>query len=366
MNELNNDVGDDEIDNEFIDPELIFYSTNTRGGEQLIYLNKVYQIKRNSITLNGNYRIDWQCKDRKICRGIHMIRSYRINPNIQQDFNVTWLDVDHQLNCHTDASTIVVEQCKKDLIDRIGSIGNMNEIVSRQLVHETVLREYGNIELHPEVPPGLVLPTFYNMHTIYSRVARINRPVVPEINEIERFLIPDRYALITVDNVQQRFVLHRQTAMNEETDELNAFMVLGTDLFFNSLLNSTFVSGDGTFRIAPYPFKQLYTFNFFQYRVNTRKMFCGIYVLMTHKSTFLYKLVIEWMVHYALQNDIHILWQNMMSDFEMAVKNALEEIFHKRLVWNGCYFHFSQAIQRKIQTIGLSTEYRDKNTLFSI
>jgi hypothetical protein len=85
MNELNHDIDDDAIDNEFIDPELIFYSTSTRGGEQLIYLNKVYQIKRNTLTLNGNYRnyrIDWQCKDRKICCGIPMIRSYRINPNI--------------------------------------------------------------------------------------------------------------------------------------------------------------------------------------------------------------------------------------------------------------------------------------------
>ena len=60
MNELDHDIDDDAIANEFIDPELIFYR------EQLIYLNKVYQIKRNTLTINGNYRIDWQCKDRKI------------------------------------------------------------------------------------------------------------------------------------------------------------------------------------------------------------------------------------------------------------------------------------------------------------
>ena len=180
MNELNNDIDDDAIANEYIDPDLIFYSTSTRGGEQLINLNKVYQIKRNILTLNGNYRIDWQCKDRKICRGIPMIRSFRLNPNIQQDFNVQWLGINHEFNCHTDASTIVIEKCKKDLIERIGTITNLNELVSRQQVHEAVLREYENIELHPEVPSGLVLPTFYNMHTIYSRVTRINRPVVQE------------------------------------------------------------------------------------------------------------------------------------------------------------------------------------------
>ena len=84
MNELNHDIDDDAIANEFIDPELILYSSSTRGGEQFIYLSKVYQIKRNALNLNDNYRIDWQFNDRKICRGIPMIRSF---PNIQQDFN---------------------------------------------------------------------------------------------------------------------------------------------------------------------------------------------------------------------------------------------------------------------------------------
>jgi len=170
MNELNDNIADNDDDDEFIDPDLLSYSTSTRGGEQLIYLNKVYQIKRISLTHNGNYKIIWQCKDHAMCRGIPMIQSFRLDPLVQQDYDVQWLGINHQFNCHTNATSIVIEQCKKDLIERIGTIANMNEIVSRQQVHETLLRQYENIELHPEVPPGLVLPTFYNMHTIYSRV----------------------------------------------------------------------------------------------------------------------------------------------------------------------------------------------------
>ena len=40
-----------------IDPKLISYSTTTRGGEQMIYLNKVYQIKKKIETLHGYFRI---------------------------------------------------------------------------------------------------------------------------------------------------------------------------------------------------------------------------------------------------------------------------------------------------------------------
>jgi len=37
MNELNDNIADVD-DDEFIDPDLLCYSTSTRGGEQLIYL----------------------------------------------------------------------------------------------------------------------------------------------------------------------------------------------------------------------------------------------------------------------------------------------------------------------------------------
>ena len=69
---------------------------------------------------------------------------------------------------------------------------------SRQTVHDTVLTEYGNNELHPEVMPGTVLPTFYNMHTIYSRIARLNRPDVPTVDQIYIFNIslPSRRSIV--------------------------------------------------------------------------------------------------------------------------------------------------------------------------
>jgi hypothetical protein len=40
MNELNDNIDDD--DDEFIDPDLLSYSTSTRGGEQLIKLKEIH------------------------------------------------------------------------------------------------------------------------------------------------------------------------------------------------------------------------------------------------------------------------------------------------------------------------------------
>jgi hypothetical protein len=39
-----NEVEQDVL--EEIDPDLVSYTFSTRGGDQLIYLNKVYQIKK--------------------------------------------------------------------------------------------------------------------------------------------------------------------------------------------------------------------------------------------------------------------------------------------------------------------------------
>ena len=54
-------IEEDYEDLNEIDPELISYSTTTRGGEQMIYFKKKIQ------TLHGYLRIQWQCKDRPHC-----------------------------------------------------------------------------------------------------------------------------------------------------------------------------------------------------------------------------------------------------------------------------------------------------------
>ena len=62
LNEVEQDVLEE------IDPDLVSYTFSTRGGDQLIYLNKVYQIKKKLPTAAGPFRIQWRCKDREHCR----------------------------------------------------------------------------------------------------------------------------------------------------------------------------------------------------------------------------------------------------------------------------------------------------------
>ena len=52
----------------------------------------------------------------------------------------------------------------------------------------------------------------------------------------------------------------------------------------------------------------------------------------------------------------------MITDFEIALITAIETEFPRSRI-QGCYFHYSQSLWRKIQALGLSGPYRQDQHL---
>ena len=84
LNEVEQDVLEE------IDPDLVSYTFSTRGGDQLIYQNKVYQIKKKLTTAAGLFRIQWRCKDREHCRTTVRLLSLRENLLVQPWAQTGW------------------------------------------------------------------------------------------------------------------------------------------------------------------------------------------------------------------------------------------------------------------------------------
>ena len=126
---------------EEIDPDLVSYTVSTRGGDQLIYLNKVYQIKKKISTAAGPFRIQWRCKDREHCKTTVRLLSLREDPLLQADYNIQSLGIEHSVLCNVNATTILIEQFKKDLIERSSILHNMVDIHSQQLMYENLAGE---------------------------------------------------------------------------------------------------------------------------------------------------------------------------------------------------------------------------------
>ena len=140
------------------------------------------------------------------------------------------------------------------------------------------------------------------------------------------------------------FVLQRASFQNPgHTNRLEGYIVLGDVQILEHLFNSTVVATDETFSIAPPPFSQLTTFVFFFTNIhNIRKAFCGIHVLFTHKTSFIYNHFLNWLVVRYGINNIH--WENIMMDNEQAMIASLHDNTPQVNV-RSCFFHFGQAIQ---------------------
>ena len=110
---------------------------------------------------------------------------------------------------------------------------------------------------------------------------------------------------------------------------------------------------DGTFRTAPRPCEQFFTIHG-EVNGHVLKLACG---LLLDKNTQSYEEVFR-----AIRNLIPIVtgqpWvvREIITDYETAIMNAAENVF-PGLDIRGCYFHFNEALYRKVQALRLARAY---------
>ena len=112
---------------------------------------------------------------------------------------------------------------------------------------------------------------------------------------------------------------------------------------------------DGTFSVAPSLFFQLLTISY----IARHHVFPAIFILLPNKTQALYLKIYRLLKKLVPGLEAEIV----ISDFELASLNALE------LAWpgvsiQGCYFHFSQCVYRKIVEMGLKTRYVEDRQIY--
>ena len=119
---------------------------------------------------------------------------------------------------------------------------------------------------------------------------------------------------------------------------------------------------DGTFKIAPRLFHQVFTVHAFKHG----KQFLLAYCLLLNKTKETYvkclKILSEGMEDLSLQPNV----QQVATDFEIAIIQAAQEVFPS-VSAKGCFYHYTQAMWHKVQNLGLQEEYRsnlDLSTLY--
>ena len=107
---------------------------------------------------------------------------------------------------------------------------------------------------------------------------------------------------------------------------------------------------DGTFKTSAELFFQVYTIH----SCTANQVLPCVYALLPNKQQGTYHRLFEILKEH--QNALAP--QNVMVDFKLAVLNAIGASFPDSSK-KGCFFHFSKAIIRKIQSLGLQVRFKD-------
>ncbi len=111
------------------------------------------------------------------------------------------------------------------------------------------------------------------------------------------------------------------------------------------------------FKVIKAPFTQLYSIHAFVKQNGDVKQVPLVFVLMSGKRKCDYRRVLK-----AVQNLLpdHIELQCVVADFESALWRAVEKVFPDAGI-KGCVFHWTQAIWRKVQALGLASTYQNND-----
>jgi hypothetical protein len=114
---------------------------------------------------------------------------------------------------------------------------------------------------------------------------------------------------------------------------------------------------DGTFDYCTKYFTQLFTIHGYFNGHYIPLVFC----LLKDKRDLIFRKCFQQFLYHVRKNEWELKPSSVVLDFEIAIHNALKYVWPEtRIV--GCRFHLTQAWWRKIQQLGLTADYKNKNS----
>lgn len=170
--------------------------------------------------------------------------------------------------------------------------------------------------------------------------AGLDGEIMPPLPADTTFEIPERF---------------RDFVMFDSGPGDSRIILFGCTELLDGLARSSFWLADGTFKVVPSLFFQLYSIHFqLAEGVNP----AGIYCLLPDKTRKTYDRLLEALVGLIpLAQPTRIL-----TDFESAAMQAFQHRFPGSAI-TGCYFHLSQSILRKVNEVGLKVAYESDNSV---
>ena len=197
-------------------------------------------------------------------------------------------------------------------------------------------------EVVSEMPANdVTVPQFYNIQSSLKRFRASCMPPLPD--DVYSVAIEGTWAETWAN---ERFL--------SKIDNNWGIAIFATRKNLKRLSKCKTIFIDGTFKSCPRPYSQFITIHgMYHGRVLPLAMCLASGKTVAHYRQFvkhIYRQV------YTVTHQ-HLAPRTVICDFEMALITALRTELPDTNV-RGCYFHFCQALWRKIQALGLATAYK--------
>ena len=133
-------------------------------------------------------------------------------------------------------------------------------------------------------------------------------------------------------------------------DELR-IILFATDQALELLSQSRDWYGDGTFKVCPEIFFQVYTIHA---RTNERTIPC-VFSLLPNKTEAIYRRLVQCLLDFLPDGTAP---ETIMFDFERAAINSALHFFPNVTI-TGCFFHLTSNLWKRIQSIGMQQRYME-------
>ena len=296
------------------------YILSNKGGKKLIHGGYMYTKK--GVT---KVAIRWECTQRCAleCKGL-------LRVDITDDTSILSSTPHSHLPSEAKVKVAAAKQeMKRKLLESSAAGGNTHQefcgVLSKLTPEER--RNFGNAA---------------SVKRSFNRYAAQGRPNNPKsIDELEIV------APWSLDEDGCRFLIF------DNKNNENRILIFGTDQCLRHLSASQFWFMDGTFKVAPILFKQLYVIR----AALDDSAVSAVYAFLSSKEEDTYVEMLEAISKKCDDIGHPLDPSNIMIDFEKGMFNAIYRVFGSQVFVKGCFFHLTKNTWKHIQSLGLADQY---------
>ncbi|XP_054260664.1 uncharacterized protein LOC128985298 [Macrosteles quadrilineatus] len=233
------------------------------------------------------------------------------------------------------------------------------KVLNRKIVNNTVKRKIEDIEgdkpaqkirkVAEELKKPLSTLTRQDVTFIRNNLYRAKSKTMPKLPKTTEELQTALENITTTTSKGEEFLL--------VNDRENKIVIFSCDENLKFLSKSETIFMDGTFEYAPKYFLQMFTIHGFSNGVYVPLVFC----LLKDKKKQTYIDAMKNVQEECLKRRLQLQPQWIVVDFEQSIHECIKIILPEAKIV-GCRFHLGQSWWRKIQNLGLSSVYKDKDS----